>query len=160
MDKNEAVIQYLITCPKIENSPLYFNFISAKDNHTQIITSANDKSMNRRYIDGSVLRLYTFSIIEFKAIAYNPIVKLDGYSDENVEDMYDAQGLVDWIEEQNNLRNFPNFGENCVVEEIRTTTDNPVLDAIDASAQPALAQYSLTIEIQYLDKSKMIWQNE
>lgn len=157
MDKNEAVISYLLQCPKILNSQLYFNLISAKDNHTQIITSANDKSLNRRYIDGSVLRKYSFTIVEFKSSAYNPIVKELGYSDENIEDMYDVQGLVDWIEEQDELHNYPDFGEDCVVESIKTTTDNPVLDGIDASAQPPLAQYSLTIEIEYLDKTKTIW---
>ena len=157
MDKNEAVINYLLQCPKILNSPLYFNFISAKDNHKQIITSANDKVMNKRFVDGSVLRKYSFTIIEFKSSAYNPIVKELGYPDENIEDMYDAQGLVDWVEQQDELQNYPDFGEDCIVEKIRTTTDNPVLDGIDASAQPPLAQYSLTIEIDYLDKSKVIW---
>ena len=34
-DKHQAVIDYLINCPNILNSPLYFNFINAEDNTNQ-----------------------------------------------------------------------------------------------------------------------------
>lgn len=157
MDKNQAVIDYLIQCPAIKNSPLYFNFINAKDNNKEIVTLTNDKSMNRTYIDGSVLRRYTFTIIAFKSMTSNPIVKQPGYTNENVEDMLDVQGVIDWITEQNEILNFPNFGEGYLIDEIQALSDNPGLNGVDSNVTPALAKYSISIRIQYLDYTKKIW---
>lgn len=64
MDKNQAVIDFLLKCPQIKENPLFFNFAEAKDNNKQIVTIANDKSVNKGFVDGSVLRRYTFTIID------------------------------------------------------------------------------------------------
>ena len=71
--------------------------------------------------------------------------------------MATIQSLIEWISEQNDLRNFPNFGETCEVDEILTTTDTPNFDGIDEQVSPPLAVYSITIRVNYIDKSKIIW---
>lgn len=157
VDKNQAVIDFLITCPQIRDNPLYFNFINAKDDNKQIITIANDKSINRPYIDGSVLKRFTFTIVDFKSIAYKAIVKQAGYPDENVTDMLDVQGIIDWVTEQADNYNYPDFGTDCFIDDMRVTTDNPNLNGIDNSVQPALAKYSMSIQIDYIDNSKKTW---
>lgn len=157
MDKNKAVINFLITCPVIYNSPLYFNFINAENDNKQFITVANDIAVHQPYIDGSVLKQYTFTLIDFKSVAYNPIVKTTGYDDENVADMLQVQEIIDWITAQNELRNYPNFGSDNYIDNMVVLTDNPNLNSIDTTVSPALARYSITIRITYLDKSKMLW---
>lgn len=157
VDKNQAVIEYLIQCPTILNSPLYFNFINAEDNTNQIVTQSNERYASRRYIDGSVMKVYSFTIILHKSAADIAVVKAEGYPNENVSDMEDIQALIDWIREQQDLKNFPNFGADCLVEDIYTTTDNPNFNGIDDQVSPPLAIYSVTIEIQYLDTSKKLW---
>lgn len=157
VDKNQAVIDFLITCPQIQANPLYFNFLNAKDGNKQLIITANDKSISKTYIDGSVSKRYTFTLIDFRSIAYQAVVKQQGYVNENVEEFLDVQGIMDWIEEQNDLRNFPNFGDKCIIDEMHTTTENPNLNGVDTSVTPALAKYSMSIQIDYLDKSKVIW---
>ena len=159
MDKNQAIIDFLIQCPTIANNPLFFNFLNAKDNNKQIITQANEISLNSRYIDGSVLKRYTFSIIDFRSVVYQPLPKVEGYTSENVEEMFDVQGIMDWVNEQADLQNYPDFGENCLIDSMRTTSDNPNLNSIDTSVTPALAKYSMSIQVDYLDTSKAIWQN-
>lgn len=154
-DKNQAVIDFLLQCPTIQNSPLYFNFINAKDNNKQLVTQANDKALDRPYIDGSVLKRYTFTIIDYRSI--NALAVAVGYANENVEEMLDVQSIIDWVTEQNELRNYPNFGEDCVVEELGTTTDNPNLNGINSNVTPALAIYSISIHVDYIDNSKKIW---
>ena len=154
MDKNQAMIDYLITCPAIKDTPLYFNFVEARNDSTQMITMSSDRTTNKRYIDGTVQKVYTFSLIKFKSMAYNPIVKLPWRKDENVEDMFDVQGLIDWLDAQ---RNFPDFGENCYIEKLHVTTDTPQLDNVDTTTSPPLVQYSVTVEVQYLDESKSNW---
>lgn len=157
INKNQAVIDYLITCPTILNSPLYFNFINAKNDTNQLLTVSNDQYTNVSYIDGSVKRIYTFTILTFKSAADIAVVKASGYPNENLSDMHDIQALIDWIKEQEELHNYPNFGEDCIVESIAPTTDEPNFDGIDEQVSPPLAVYSTSIQIEYLDISKKIW---
>ena len=103
IDKNQAVIDWLTQCPAISTNPLFFNFINAKDDNKQIITLSNDKSIQRPYIDGSVLKRYTFSLIDFKTSTTNAIVKMAGYVNENVDEMLQVQDIIDWINEHGNL---------------------------------------------------------
>ncbi len=157
VDKNQAVIDYIIKCPTIKNSPLYFNFINAEDDTNQFVTQTQERYASRQYIDGGVLKIYSFTIILYKSTADIAVVKMEGYPNENVSDMSDIQALIDWIREQNELHNYPDFGEDCIVDEISTTTENPSFDGIDDEVSPPLAIYSITIEIQYLDVSKKLW---
>lgn len=156
VDKNQAVIDFLLTCPAIRDSYLYFNFTQAEDNNKQIITLANEKALHKQFIDGSVEKQYTFTIIDFKAVTPKPVV--EGRVDENVDDMVQVQDIIDWITEQSDDRNYPNFGDFCMIEDIRALTDNPNLNGIDSTMSPALAKYSISIQIDYLDTSKVIWQ--
>jgi hypothetical protein len=160
MDKNQAMIDYLNTCPAIRDNPLFFNFINAKEDNKQLITLANDKTLNTHYIDGSVLKRYTLTIIDYKSIVYQAIPKLVGYSDKNVEEMFDVQQLMDWVTEQDKARNFPDFGENCVVESIKTVTENPNLNGVDSSVSPAQAKYSFSIQVEYMDTTDVLWRKE
>lgn len=157
VDKNQAVIDYIVECPTIRNSPLYFNFINAQDDTNQIVTQTQERYASRRYVDGSVLKIYSFTIILYKSTADIAVVKIDGYPNENISDMSDIQALIDWIREQDKLHNYPNFGEDCLIDEISTTTENPSFDGIDDQVSPPLAIYSVTIEIQYLDVSEKLW---
>lgn len=157
VDKNQAVIDFLITCPAIRDGPLYFNFINASDNNKQIVTVSNDVALNKNYIDGSQLRRYVFTLIDFKSVTDNALVMLTNYPNENVIDMSDVQAIIDWIQTQEDEQNYPNFGEDCTVQKISTTTDTPKLDGINVEVTPALAMYSLTVQIDYIDTSKKIW---
>lgn len=157
MDKNQAVIDFLINCPQIKDNPLFFNFSEARDNNKQIVTVANDKALNKMFIDGSELKRYTFTIIDYRSVAYQAIVKQAGFSNENVEEYFDVQGIIDWITEQADNYNFPNFGSTCIIESMKALTDNPNLNGVDTNTKPAIAKYSVSIQIDYVDTNKRIW---
>lgn len=157
IDKNKAVLTFLADCPQIKDNPLYFNFINAKDNHNQMLPMANDKALERKYVDGSQKRRYSFTLLTFKSITELALVQEEDISNENIDDMLDAQGLIDWIDEQNEARHYPNFGEKCIIEEISTTTDNPRFEGVNPDVTPELGLYSVTIQIDYIDYSKAIW---
>lgn len=158
MDKNQAIIDYILTCPKLKGSPMYFNFINAKDNTNQILTTADDIRLNQAYIDGSVNRRYTFTIMTFRSISDMAIVQgMLGYPNENVEDLSDVQLIIDWIAEQRIAHSYPDFGEDCAIDDIYTTTDTPRLEGINTELTPPLAMYSISIQVDYLDKSQMLW---
>lgn len=157
IDKNQAVIDFLLQCPAILNNPLYFNFLNAQDESKQMITQANDITLNKKYIDGSILKRYTFTLIDFRSVAFQPIPKIEGYTSENVEEMLDVQGIIDWVNEQSDSENYPDFGEDCYIDNMKTTSDNPNLNGVDTSVTPALAKYSMSIQIDYIDNAKKIW---
>lgn len=157
MDKNRAIIEYLYECPTIAQNPLFFNFAEANDNNKQLITTANDKRMNKQFVDGSELKRFTFTIIDYRSVIYQALVNIPGYENENVEELFDVQSIINWIEDQNDAMHFPDFGPDCVVERITTLTDNPNLNGVDTKTTPALAKYSMAIQVDYLDTSKVIW---
>lgn len=157
VDKNRAIVEYLMTCPYIQNNPLFFNFINAKDNDKQIVTVLNDKVMDRTFIDGSVMKRFTFTIIDYKSIAYSAIPKVEGYPSENIEDMMDVQEIINWITEQEDAHNYPDFGEDCVIDNMRALSDNPNLNSVNTQVSPTLAKYSVSIQINYVDTSKVLW---
>ena len=159
VDKNQAVINFLLQCPTIINNPVYFNFLNAKDNDKQIITQSNDKTLDKNYVEGSIMKRFTFTIIDFRSVAYLPIPNIAGYANENVEEMFDVQGILDWVNAQADAENYPDFGESCVIDSMETTSDTPNLNGVDTSVTPALAKYSISIQIDYIDKSKAIWNN-
>lgn len=156
VDKNKAVIDFLIQCPAIQNSPLYFNFTQAEDSNKQFVTTSNEKSLNRTFIDGSKLRRYTFTIIDYRSVAYQALVKDPELiqANENVEELLDVQSIIDWITEQSEAQNYPDFGEDYFIDDMRTTTDNPHNNGVDTSLTPALAKYSISVQIDYIDYSK------
>lgn len=157
IDKNQAVIDFLVNCPQLKNNPVFFNFINAKDNNKQILVMGSDQAVNTPFIDGSVQKIYTFTIIDFRSVTYQALVKLPGYENENVQELLDVQSIIDWVNEQSNNYNYPNFGEDCLIDEMIVTSNSPMLNGIDTSANPALAKYSITIQIKYIDNSKKLW---
>ena len=156
-DKNQAVIDFLLECPQIANNPLFFNVINAKDNDKQIITQSNEKSLNKNFVDGSVMKRFTFTIIDFRSVIYQPLPKVEGYTSENVEEMFDVQGIIDWVNAQADEQNYPDFGNDYQIDSMRTTSENPNLNGVDTSVSPALAKYSMSIQIDYIDTSKAVW---
>ena len=156
VDKNKATINFIANYPGMATSPIFFNFINAKDNDIQFLTDSNDKTVNRPFVDGSVMKQYTFTLLLTKSITDMAIAK-DIMLNENIDDIADIQAFMDWINEQGENEIFPNFGESCIIEEMHTTSENPSLDGIDDEVTPALALYSVEIRIDYIDYSKVIW---
>lgn len=156
VDKHKAVVDFLLNCPAIQNSPLYFNFTQAEDDNKQFVTASNDKNMNKKFIDGSVQKRYTFTIIDYRSVVYQALVKDPEFiaNNENVEELLDVQSIIDWINEQADVHNYPNFGDECFIDDMRPTTENPNMNGVDTSLTPALAKYSVSIQIDYIDYSK------
>jgi hypothetical protein len=91
----------------------------------------------------------------FKSVAYNPVIQ--GLPDENLEDFNDVQSLLDWVNEQGELKNYPAF-ENCIIDKMRSLSAKPVLVGVDTTLNPPVAVYRISIQIDYLDTTKQVWQ--
>lgn len=156
VDKNKKILEFITTYSGIEASPIFVNFIKANDDDVQFLTSSNDKALNKPFIDGSVKKQYTFSLVITKSITSMAVAK-DILTNENIDDIADIQAFMDWINEQGDNQNYPNFGDKCIIEEMHTTAENPSLDGINTEVSPALALYSMEIRIDYIDYTKVIW---
>ena len=156
MDKNQLMVEFLQTCPTIKDNPLFFNFGNVEDNAHQLTIISDDVAVQKPYIDGSVLKRYTCSIDSFKSVACIPILP-GSNTDENIEDFAEVQGLLDWINEQNDLSNFPKFGDKTEIEEMKTLTAKPQLIGVESSLNPPMAIYRITIQIDYIDNTKRLW---
>lgn len=157
IEKNAAVIEYLRNCPTIANNPLFFNFAQKEDNNQLFVRYADSIETIQEYIDGSKEQLYTFTMIVYKSVAYNAMIA--EHSDENLDEYIDVISIAEWLEEQNDNRVFPNFGDGYIIDSIETLTNVPIVNTrqTEDEMQPALAQYSLGVRIRYLDTNKVLW---
>ena len=157
VDKNKAVLKFLSDCPVIKDNPLFFNFAEANDEHNQYVTQANDVTLNKTFVDGSKQKEFTFTLLTFKSISNNAIIKEDSILNENIEDLQELQAIIDWVNDQSNSHNYPNFGEGFLIDDMRTTTDTPQYDGVNVGVSPALAMYSIVIRIIYIDYTNTLY---
>lgn len=157
MDKNQIMIQFLMGCPEIQQNPLFFNFAEEEEDTNHFITISDNESTTKNYVDGSMLKQYTFQIISYKSIAHNPLIEADIIADENLEDLASVRAIMDWINEQGENKIFPNFGNGYIIESMQTINTDPSLNGVDTNVNPPLAQYSIAVRVTYFDKTKMIW---
>jgi hypothetical protein len=164
---NKRILDYIYECPVVEENPMYFCIAEERDNNNQLLPNREQPQDTIEYVDGTVERTYRAEILMYKSVAYDPIVTEETssgkripselYLNENLEDMEDGQILIDWIKEQNDNRHFPDFGECCIIESVETTSNRPVLNGVNPSVEPPLAQYSVGLVIRYLDITKQLW---
>lgn len=155
MDKSKQMVDFLMTCPYIDQNPLFFNFGQVEDNTHQLTISADDIELHKPYIDGSVEKRYTCVIDSFKSVACIPVV--DSNTDENIEDYKEVQDLLDWVNEQGDNGNYPDFGSDCIIDKMEVLTPKPLLAGIESSLNPPVAIYRITVQIDYVDISKKLW---
>lgn len=157
MDKNLAMIKFLLDCPTIQENPLFFNFANEEDGNNHFITEKD--ASKRTYIDGSVLKQYTFTIASYSSVAHDAVIKEgdDILLNQNIENMAKVQEILDWINEQAENQNYPDFGADCRIDDMSTLTTDPDIDGIDTSVNPPIARYSVGVKLIYLDTSKKVW---
>lgn len=145
MTKHDAVKAYFE--PKIlelVDKNLNFNFSPEAPDSVSIITRYSDKLV-RSFITGEKEKEYGFAI---------DIVKTYSTEDDdlNLEAMNFAQAFMDWLDEQNRQRVFPDFDEGCEVEKIENLQNMPNLAGINA--EESLARYILQGRILYREKGE------
>lgn len=136
---NEWLKQY-----KPIGSWLYFNSTPVELGVTSMNTLPS--SQTREYIDGSkkVTLLFTIRMVK----SYD-----EGTSDVNMEELSEVCRFSEWIKEQNDTHNYPDFGDRRTVTKVEVLSTVPSL-AIDRASQ--LAQYSFNAQLIYNDESEVI----
>lgn len=142
MTKHEIMVDYVKD--KIEelcDGILTFNYADGEAHSVSFLTNFSGKVV-KRYVRAAD-KEYGFTIL----ITWHYSSELD---DMNLQAMNLGQMFMDWIDEQNRKKNFPNFGKNCQVKKIENLQNMPNLATVDWES--GVAQYQIPCRVLYFEK--------
>ena len=140
-NKHKAVWDWLFQNEEIKR--LYFNFSDTQNGNITIATSPANAAL-KNYTNGDKLKAYDFSLIQYK-----PMNTVDVNSEENAEIMFDAEKLMDWIDEQERVKNYPRF-YGCFVQKVENMPNMPSIAGLDDT----VAKYLFSCRITYLESNR------
>ena len=139
MNKHDAVFAYMQLCPQVND--LFFNFSTSENGDTVIATTSNEFEV-QSFIDGSSLKWYDFSIIQYRELTTEP------NDEENVSIMLDVESVMAWLLQQDANENYPDFGEKCEVQNISVLQDTPTVAGQDQRG----AKYMFSVRIEFFER--------
>lgn len=154
MDFITPFIEWLLQSDYIKQNKIFLNAIEAQDNNVQIVTQQISENQIKTYVDGSKTYPLTFSINNYKSISYNQLVKNMVSGNENVSDVLDTQKIIEFVNNMENKKNYPQFSDNITVEKVYCQYKTPNTPAIDSSLSPALAKFTLPIVFEVLEDAQ------
>ena len=110
-----------------------------------MITDYSDKVV-KSFVTGRKRKAYGLSFIIVRPYSTDP------GDDLNLEAMNFAQAFMDWIDQQNQTKSFPDMGRDCTVEQIEVLQNMPNLAAVNA--EEGIARYMIQCRILYTDDSE------
>ena len=143
MSKHDAVMEYFK--PKIEElseSELSFNNSQEKADTFSLTTNYSEK-IRKKYVRIGAEKEYAFTIIIVKAYSTEE-------DDLNLIAMNMNQEFMEWLEEQNRLKNYPKFPKNCQIKKMECIHNMPNMAGINS--EEALARYMIQCRIIYFEK--------
>lgn len=136
-NKNTAMLEYLKQYPGLQ-SFLYFNTIVNATGDTAIQTVYGE-TWEQRHIRNHGIKQWDFAIVK--------IAQADtGTSETNADQAQSVQDFMDWIDEQNTLKNFPAF-DGCTVLSIENLQNMPNFAGI--SQDEGTAKYMFQCRVRY-----------
>ena len=142
MTKHDAM--YAFFSPKIEEllkNVLKFNF-SAESKDTVAFTTQYSDKIRRRFVR-AVEKEYGFAIVITKSYSTED-------DDLNLQAMNFAQAFMDWVDEQDKMKNYPEFPENCQITRLETLQNMPNLAGVNI--KEGIARYMLQCRLIYREK--------
>ena len=144
MTKHEIMKAYVEEkVGKLIWSIVSFNFADDFPDSISFLTNYSGKVV-KKYIRAAD-KEYGFTIL----ITWHYSTETD---DLNVQAMNFAQEFMDWIEEQNRTKNFPDFGEKCQVKKIENLQNMPNLATVDW--ENMTARYMIPCRVLYFEKER------
>lgn len=125
----------------LENNYLYYQSANAEPGIRMIVPEFGDY-VNRTDILGYKYKSYVFIFIAYEQID-------TGTSDVNITNMEIMDSFNEWLEEQIEDKNYPDFGDNCDEYEIQPLQNMANLATI---TEDGLAKYMLGCRINYREE--------
>lgn len=147
MTKHDAMVAYM--SPKAEELAgrlLDFNVASGSVGNISFLTNYSDK-VRKKYLRAGAEKEYGFTILISQPFS-------EDTDDLNLKAMDFVQEFMDWIDLQNQKRDFPDFGAGCQVKKLENLQNMPNLAAVDWDNLEA--QYMIQCRVLYFEKEKKI----
>lgn len=145
MTKHDAMKAYFEpVVTELANTVLNYNFSPDSPDGISFLTEYADKVV-KRYIRIGAEKAYGFAILVTKAYSTN-------CDDLNLEAMNFVQGLMDWLDEQNRNKVFPDFGDKCTVKKIENLQNMPNL--AEVNPEEGVARYMFQCRVVYFEKER------
>lgn len=141
MNIYESLTKWLTNNYSDINDWLYFNAEKHEDGNTSVMSSESNASVET-FIDGSKLITLPFVVSMIKEYDFEQ-------SETNLNSMSEAQNFIDWMQAQELISNYPQLGDNCIVEEIAVSDTVPTVWVNQADN---LAKYQVNCTIKYLEQ--------
>lgn len=125
----------------LENNYLYYQSANAEPGIRMIVPEFGDY-VNRTDILGYKYKSYVFVFIAYEQID-------TGTSDVNITNMEIMDSFNEWLEEQIEDKNYPDFGDNCDEYEIQPLQNMANLATV---TEDGLAKYMLGCRINYREE--------
>lgn len=145
MSKHDAMVAYM--SPKVEELAgrlLNFNVSPGEEGNISFLTNYSDK-IRKKYIRVGSEKEYGFTIVITRTFS-------DGTDDLNLDAMNFAQEFIDWIDERDKKKNYPDFGDKCQIKKIENLQNMPNLASVDW--ENMIAQYMLQCRVIYFEKER------
>lgn len=137
--KHEAMLAYLSKYPGLD-AFLRFNSVADELGNVSVQTVYSNQ-WEKRYIVGHGIKRYDFAIVSMSP--QDP-----GTSHANADRMQEAQNFMEWIDEQQRARNFPDF-EGCKVLSIENLQNMPNLAGVNSAGN--VAKYIIQCRVRYYE---------
>lgn len=138
--KTDAVTEWAKKWPEFDGY-LKLNATKTELDESSLVTNYTDVSVGEPYIDKTAPRRYMFSL--------NLVLSWsDGFDDTNLDSMKYASKLLDWVNDQFDEGNLPDFGD-AIITSIETDQNLPALNFV--FADDSLAQYTIAARIDYIE---------
>lgn len=142
MTKHEAMQNYVEgKVEELVGKMVSFNFSNDSPQSISFLTNYAGKVV-KNYVRGAE-KEYGFTILITWPFS-------TGTDEMNVDAMNFAQSFMEWIDEQNHLGKFPDFGEKCQVKKVENLQNMPNLASVDW--ENGIAQYMIQSRVLYFEK--------
>lgn len=143
-NKYAAVMDFINKCPLV-GTDTYFNFTDAtSDDGNTFLYAVPYSKPYKKYVDGDALWRMQFEIRQIK-----PLCR-ESNTIANTEALQVVTDFLNWVRQQGENKNYPDFGENCTILDLRITDDviTPMMTGMDENG----ALYAFPFEILYFER--------
>lgn len=137
-NKHKAMWEWLMQYPELY-SYLKANTVDDVAGEVSFVTSYGDK-WEHRHIRNHGIKRYDFAVAMIRQHD-------TGTSEINLEEIFDVEKFMSWVDEQNEDGNFPDFGEECRVISVENLQNMPNLAGVDRDG--AAAKYLFQCRVRY-----------
>jgi len=144
LNKDEIVLKWAMMNPYLTDA-LLMGYLAQRPGACAIIPLPTGESgVGKRYINGDRITRYDFMLqVMFPFSETTDSVNADNF--------FTQRQWMDWIDEQERIGNYPDFGPDCSEYELRNMAGGPQLSQV---YDDGMAQYQFPASLIYLEKKR------